>query len=349
MAAVVSLGVLEGRWKTVQMRACGGLGALAGPGDAILHLQGGVRPARAVERHPPRAARDTPGVDDVRVEAVSTRSADVALKFPGGAEPLAERLAAQGLRLQNIGGAGRCAWASTHAATLDLGSGSRQRPALGPSRGRRSAGPSRSPGPLGGRGERRVSLEPALTIPNVITLGRIMLVPVVFWLLLTEHMPAAFFAFILAGISDAVDGFLAKRFGWATELGAYLDPLADKLLIVCIFVALGVRGELPSWLVIAVVSRDILIVIAIVLSWPGASRAHPAADREQGEHGGADPARRHGAGRRRLRSRAGDHARGSYHRDRRPYGRLARCVSEGVAASHVGPRDRGNGPHHADR
>jgi cardiolipin synthase (CMP-forming) len=112
-----------------------------------------------------------------------------------------------------------------------------------------------------------VSLEPALTIPNFITLGRIILVPVVFWLLLTEHMPAAFFAFIVAGISDAVDGFLAKRFGWATELGAYLDPLADKLLIVCIFVALGVRGDLPSWLVIGVVSRDVLIVIAIVLSW----------------------------------------------------------------------------------
>ena len=93
------------------------------------------------------------------------------------------------------------------------------------------------------------------------------LVPVVFWLLVTNQMTAAFLVFVVAGISDAVDGFLAKRFGWATELGAYLDPLADKLLIVCIFVALGVRDELPSWLVIAVVSRDILIVIGIVLSW----------------------------------------------------------------------------------
>ena len=64
-----------------------------------------------------------------------------------------------------------------------------------------------------------------------------------------------------------MDGFLAKRFNWETELGAYLDPLADKLLIVCIFVALGVTGKLPSWLVIAVVSRDMLIVIAVVLSW----------------------------------------------------------------------------------
>ena len=64
----------------------------------------------------------------------------------------------------------------------------------------------------------------------------------------------------------AID-FYTKTFGWKTELGAYLDPLADKLLIVSIFLALGVAGELPLWLVIAVVSRDILIVIAIVLSW----------------------------------------------------------------------------------
>ena len=73
--------------------------------------------------------------------------------------------------------------------------------------------------------------------------------------------------FVVAGISDAVDGFLAKRFNWETELGAYLDPIADKLLIVCIFIALGVTARLPSWLVIMVVSRDVLIVIAVVLSW----------------------------------------------------------------------------------
>ena len=270
MAAVVSLGVLEGRWKTVQMRARGGLGALAGPGDAI-HLQVEFA-GHAQWNDIRRALLETPGVDDVRVEAVSTRSADVALKFPGGAEPLAERLAAQGLRLQNIGGELVVAHGLRPRRNARLGFRQSLGSTLGPSRGqakRRTPAisrPARRPG--------RATCEPRarLTIPNVITLGRIMLVPVVFWLLLTEHMPAAFFAFILAGISDAVDGFLAKRFGWATELGAYLDPLADKLLIVCIFVALGVRGELPSWLVIAVVSRDILIVIAIVLSW---LLAHP--------------------------------------------------------------------------
>jgi cardiolipin synthase (CMP-forming) len=104
-------------------------------------------------------------------------------------------------------------------------------------------------------------------LPNLITLGRVILVPLVFWLLITGQTQAAFFAFIVAGVSDAVDGWLAKSFGWTTELGAYLDPLADKLLIVSIFLALGVDGKLPLWLVIAVVSRDILIVIAVVLSW----------------------------------------------------------------------------------
>ncbi|MEQ1671238.1 MAG: CDP-alcohol phosphatidyltransferase family protein, partial [Hyphomicrobium sp.] len=106
-----------------------------------------------------------------------------------------------------------------------------------------------------------------MSIPNLITLGRVILVPIVFWLLLNGQLQAAFLAFVVAGISDAVDGFLAKRFGWETELGAYLDPIADKLLIVCIFLALGVTARLPSWLVILVVSRDVLIVIAIVLSW----------------------------------------------------------------------------------
>jgi cardiolipin synthase len=108
---------------------------------------------------------------------------------------------------------------------------------------------------------------PSLNIPNLITLGRVMLVPVVFWLMLAGEAKSAFILFVVAGVSDAVDGYLAKRFGWTTELGAYLDPLADKLLIVCIFVALGFRGQLPTWLVIAVVTRDVLIVAGIMLAW----------------------------------------------------------------------------------
>lgn len=91
--------------------------------------------------------------------------------------------------------------------------------------------------------------------------------PVIFWLVVSGQPRLAFLLFVVAGVSDGVDGYLAKRFGWQTELGAYLDPLADKLLLVSIFVALGVLGTLPSWLVIAVVSRDILIVAGVVLAW----------------------------------------------------------------------------------
>ena len=101
-----------------------------------------------------------------------------------------------------------------------------------------------------------------INIPNFITLARVLSVPVIFWLLVNGNSRIAFFVFLCAGISDAVDGYLAKRFKWTTELGAYLDPLADKLLIVSIYIALGVSNEIPLWLVIAVVSRDILILLA---------------------------------------------------------------------------------------
>src|SRR4051794_9384275 len=80
-------------------------------------------------------------------------------------------------------------------------------------------------------------------------------------------MGLAFLLFLLAGISDAVDGFLAKRFAMSSELGRYLDPLADKVLVVSIYVALGVAEAIPRWLVILVVSRDIMIIGAIMLSW----------------------------------------------------------------------------------
>ena len=106
-----------------------------------------------------------------------------------------------------------------------------------------------------------------MSIPNLITLGRILLVPVVVWAITSGAMWIAFVLFVVAGVSDAVDGFLAKRFGMTTELGRYLDPLADKALIVSIYLALGISDLIPRWLVILVVSRDILIVGGIILSW----------------------------------------------------------------------------------
>jgi cardiolipin synthase len=107
----------------------------------------------------------------------------------------------------------------------------------------------------------------ALSIPNLITLGRILLVPVVVWAIASGAMWIAFLLFVAAGVSDAVDGFLAKRFRMTTELGAYLDPLADKALIVSIYLTLGINNLIPGWLVILVVSRDIMIVGAVMLSW----------------------------------------------------------------------------------
>jgi len=107
-----------------------------------------------------------------------------------------------------------------------------------------------------------------LSIPNLITLGRILLVPVVVWAIVSPGtMWIAFVLFVAAGVSDAVDGFLAKHFDMTTVLGAYLDPLADKALIVSIYITLGINGAIPRWLVILVVSRDILIVGGIMLSW----------------------------------------------------------------------------------
>lgn len=103
--------------------------------------------------------------------------------------------------------------------------------------------------------------------PNVITLGRLLLVPITIWLILVGEPSAAFWVFAAAALSDGIDGFIAKRFDQVSDLGRFLDPLADKVLLVSVFIALGQQGYLPSWLVILVVSRDILIVGAFLLSF----------------------------------------------------------------------------------
>ena len=106
-----------------------------------------------------------------------------------------------------------------------------------------------------------------MNVPNIITLGRILAVPFIVWAIASNQMEIAFAIFIIAGVSDAVDGFLAKNFNMTSELGALLDPLADKALLVSIYVALGIWGAVPRWIVILVVSRDIMIVGAVIVSW----------------------------------------------------------------------------------
>jgi cardiolipin synthase (CMP-forming) len=106
-----------------------------------------------------------------------------------------------------------------------------------------------------------------LNLPNLITIARILLVPVIVWAIASGAMQIAFLLFLIAGMTDAVDGFLAKRLGMASNLGAHLDPLADKVLIVSIYVALGITEAVPRWLVILVVSRDIMIIGGLMLAW----------------------------------------------------------------------------------
>jgi cardiolipin synthase len=105
-----------------------------------------------------------------------------------------------------------------------------------------------------------------VTIPNIITLMRFFLVPAIIFAMLSDRMGWAFAGFLIAGISDGVDGFIARQFNQRSKLGAYLDPVADKLLLVSVFVVLGFMGGLPLWLVIAAVSRDALIVGAVLIS-----------------------------------------------------------------------------------
>lgn len=107
---------------------------------------------------------------------------------------------------------------------------------------------------------------PAVNLPNLITLGRLLSVPVAVYLLMQTAYMAAFLLFVAAGISDALDGYLAKRYNQTTRLGAFLDPLADKTLLVSIYVTLGLQGDLPNWLVVLVVFRDLLIIGGAVLA-----------------------------------------------------------------------------------
>lgn len=104
-----------------------------------------------------------------------------------------------------------------------------------------------------------------MNLPNLITLGRLLSVPVAIWLVLSGELAAAFWIFVAAGLSDAVDGFIAKRLDQRSRLGALLDPLADKALLVSMFVTLGVAGHLPNWLVILVVFRDVMIIGGFLL------------------------------------------------------------------------------------
>jgi len=103
------------------------------------------------------------------------------------------------------------------------------------------------------------------SIPNAVTLLRILLIAPVVYLLLTEQYTWGLIVALIAGASDGVDGYLAKRYGWDSHLGAVLDPIADKLLLSACYIALAILKLLPVWLVVTVLVRDVVIVVGATI------------------------------------------------------------------------------------
>jgi cardiolipin synthase len=101
-------------------------------------------------------------------------------------------------------------------------------------------------------------------IPNLICIARILLVAPIVWSLLEDDYGLALFLVLTAGLSDALDGYLARRFDWRTRLGGLLDPAADKLLMLSLFVTLSWLGWVPTWFTAIVIGRDVIIVAGIV-------------------------------------------------------------------------------------
>lgn len=111
------------------------------------------------------------------------------------------------------------------------------------------------------------SKDAALTLPNLITVGRLLLVPLIILFISDGSFVSAFVVFVIAGISDGVDGFIARHYDLRSELGTYLDPIADKALLVSIYLSLALIDEMAGWLAVMVVSRDIFIIGGVILAW----------------------------------------------------------------------------------
>ena len=97
-------------------------------------------------------------------------------------------------------------------------------------------------------------------LPNAISIMRIALIGPILWLFVDQQFGWALALFLVAGLSDGVDGYLAKRFNWDTRLGAFLDPAGDKLLVAWCFGTFAYLGYIPVWLAVVVILRDVVIV-----------------------------------------------------------------------------------------
>ena len=104
-----------------------------------------------------------------------------------------------------------------------------------------------------------------MNIPNFLSLLRIILVPVFVIFLIQSDYDKALITFVVAGVTDALDGALARLLKCQTTLGAYLDPIADKLLLAASFITLAIYGLIPGWLAVIVISRDFMILTGIAI------------------------------------------------------------------------------------
>lgn len=100
-------------------------------------------------------------------------------------------------------------------------------------------------------------------IPNLITITRLILLLPFLYTMLNDNYQAAFYIFFFAGFSDGLDGYLARRFQWQSQLGGFLDPLSDKLFVSCTYITLGYLNQLPWWLVGMVLGRDVIIMLGV--------------------------------------------------------------------------------------
>ncbi|MDH5649624.1 MAG: CDP-diacylglycerol--glycerol-3-phosphate 3-phosphatidyltransferase [Gammaproteobacteria bacterium] len=115
-------------------------------------------------------------------------------------------------------------------------------------------------------------------LPNAITISRLFLVPLLILALRSQDYVTGLLLFLIAGVSDALDGYIAKRFNLVSQLGAVLDPLADKALLVSAYIMLAWVGDVPFWLALTVVFRDLLIVggYLVVVSLLGPVHMQPS-------------------------------------------------------------------------
>jgi cardiolipin synthase len=104
-----------------------------------------------------------------------------------------------------------------------------------------------------------------MNLPNILTLTRVLMIPFFVIFIINKHFGWALITFLIAGITDGIDGLIARVTHQRTELGAYLDPIADKLLLFAAFITLAIIEIIPSWLVVIVITRDVIIVVGFLV------------------------------------------------------------------------------------